>query len=770
MKSMTTKTIANVCTMEAFRYALVRALLFSVFLSLLVFLNIPLPLLAQTKVTLPTKPALSVSNANLTTTSASLTTTNATTSTNAASQALRALVQEKQGASTASIRLFAPMREHGRMMLTSTQAFVTIEKRNQQWQDYTGLPDMLAERLPATFPLFLGLQGAYNHLAILGAGTRDVAVTMNGRSIRNVALGATFLEQLPPEMAEQTEVFIGSDAAILASNAAGALINVQEVRHDTKNLYTRIWYQQFGDQFTAADVDISYNAAPNLNITLGARTQNANRLYNNTGSRLWNVRVMARWNPSSTASLTFSYLGTQQRLTANGGLISTVRPDVITSATIFNELQENTLRHDFTLTGSAFLTRDSSIAATLSAYTSIDGRALERSSLQGAFTAATQARGGLTGAPDVRIAQATSTNVTVGATGRIETHVSLFSALEASLLAGGTVELHSIPSSIYWDAQARANLFRTRVQGEVSGFGRLGFQLSKSLDVSGGARLTILGAYTGLSLGAKVALNLIRSTSANLQFWADVSRSSRLPSLSEVGAAALSFNILRPEEHLLGLAGLRFYQETAQSTFSSDIVAFWREIRDPIIYQIEDVPLVVLDNSVSIPIATVTTLATVKAFNGSTRTILGASVTMNWHVKNILFGGGLVVSSFANGTLSQTDGKPDRRLPLLYAGATAQYEYIFGRDVLRAGVRVRVMTPFVGERFSPMLWAYVPASEEQGLTGNGIDVVAGAEVFGSLFIRATYQNALNLPTFTVAGYPQFPSVLRFTVSATILGN
>jgi hypothetical protein len=308
---------------------------------------------------------------------------------------------------------------------------------------------------------------------------------------------------------------------------------------------------------------------------------------------------------------------------------------------------------------------------------------------------------------------------------------------------------------------------QSRTLGEIAAFGRLGFQLFNSLDLSGGARLTIVGERSGLALGAKAALYLIRSTTASLQFWADASTNVRLPTVAEEGVAkAFSPNALRTEEHLLGLAGLRFRQETAQSTFSSDILVFGRQVTSPILYDTASF----VEKYDGVFGVTESTLATFKAFNGSTRTILGASVTMNWHIKNILFGGGLVVSGFANGTLSQTDGKPDRRLPLLYAGATAQYEYIFGRDVLRAGVRVRVMTPFVGERFSPMLWAYVPASEEQGLTGNGIDVVAGAEVFGSLFIRATYQNALNLPTFTVAGYPQFPSVLRFTVSATILGN
>ena len=687
-----------------------------------------------------------------------------------ASLSLRSLMQEKQNATTANILLFAPFRPHGRLFMTSTQAFITIDKNNTQWQDYTGFPDLLAERLHA-FPLFLGLQGAYNHLSILGASPRDVAVMMNGRPMRNVALGATYLEQLPPEMAEQTEVYLGSDAVLLANNASGAAINIQEIRHNTKNLYTRIWYQQFGDQFTAADVDASYNIAPNLNLTLGARTQKASRIYNNTASSLWNARMILRWNLSSTASISFSYLLTQQRVTANGGLqVTTTTANVVNSLTLFNELQENTLRHDLTLTGSGYLTRDSSIAATLSAYTTWDGRALERASLQGDFAANGQTSGGGVIAPDETIIQSTTTNVSIGATGRIETRVSLFSALEATLLAGGNLALHSIPESIYWSDSARKNNALVQTQPELSAFGRLGFTLLKSLDVSGGARLTVLGRRTELALGAKASLFLVRSTTTNVQFWGDLSRSFRLPSPSDDGAAPFNTE-LKSESHILGLAGLRFRSETAQSSFSADILAFGRRIENPIVYDTANIPFTnVVRFADSVRMYPNTTLATVRTYNGASRTVFGASVSANWHGKNMLFGGGLVLSGFANLTLSQTDGKPDGRFPLLYAGATVQYEYVFGRDVLRAGVRVRMTTPFVGERFSPMLWSYLPSSTEQGLAGNGIDIVAGAEVFGSLNIRLTYQNALNSTAFTVAGYPQYPAVLRFTISATILGN
>ncbi|MDW8219259.1 MAG: TonB-dependent receptor [Bacteroidota bacterium] len=653
------------------------------------------------------------------------------------------------------------------MMLRSSAAYITISKHDIQWQDYTGMPEILVERLPTALPLFLGLQGAYNHLRLLGSGTRDIAVMINGRPLLNSALGATFLDQLPPEMIESIEVFLGSDAVILARNASGAALNVQEIRHDTRTLFTRLWYQQFGDQYTAADVDISLNVAPNVNCTVGARTQQATRIYNNTGNRSWNARALLRWNLSSTASLSCMYLLTQQQLAANGGLLTSTTANTVFSLTQFNELQEHTFRHDITLTGSAFLTADSSVAATLSLFTSIDQRALVRASLQGTSILS----GGTVLAPDETIIQATSSNVTLGATGRFETQLRLFPAATATLLIGGTMALHTIPESPYWSAAARRGLQRTQTYGEVTAFARLGCTFVNVLEVSGGVHIGVIGERPILALGAKSLLSLHPSSSAHLTLWADLSQSLRLPSPAEDGAAApfpYTQTTLLPESHVLGIAGLRFHEHIArQHDFATELLAFARLIAHPILYAPVQLPYAFVDGIIS---AHNTSISAIFAYNGSLpRVVAGLSILTTWHAHRLLGDMGAVCNGFAHVT-TESDNTVYKRFPLLYAGATVQVEYMFGRDILRAGVRLRLSTPFTGERFSPLLWTYLPSAEEQSIAGNGIDIVAGAEIFGNLFIRATYQNVLNSPAFTVAGYPQYPSALRLTVSAPILGR
>jgi hypothetical protein len=695
-------------------------------------------------------------------------------STSANASSLGALLQEKAtvAQSVAAVELFVPLREHGRLFMRSTQASYAIDKRDWQALDYSGLAEILWERLPA-FPLGLGMQGAFNHLSLFGAGARDIAVQMNGRPMAEPSLGATFLEQLSPEAIESIEAYIGSDAVILANNASGAALNIQEIRHDTKNLYTRLWYHQFGDQYTAADLDASYNVAPNVNLTLGARTQQGNRIYNNTGLRAWNARMILRWYASSSANVSLSYFFTQHRNAANGGLQSATDASVTSSAPIFNELQESAFRHDLTLTGSAFLSRDSSVSAGLSVFASWSERALERASLQN-FTASGQNAGNFL--PDETIEQTTGASWTLGAAGRLETNVTLFSALEASLLVGGLASVQSVPDNIYWSAGARlGEEIVQRAQGELSGFGRLKFLLLNSVEISGGARLSIVGERPELALGARASLWLTRereikrgvAQETSLQLWADASRGFRLPSIAEDGAAGLAAQAteLRAETHLLALAGLRFGFASPERVLRAELLGFARLITNPIVYDSVSVPFTRVGDTLP------RTLSTIMATNAESRFISGLTASVSWRQEEFALGAGIVANAFASATLSETSDAPDGRFPLLYAGASVQLQYRFGRDLLRAGVRLRLMAPFVGERFAPTLWAYIPsdASQEQGLAGNGIDLIASAEVFGSLIIRATYQNALNSTAFTVAGYPQYPTVLRLGVSATILG-
>ena len=721
------------------------------------------------------------------TTTASITTSSISTSSGASLKSL--LAERRNLAATAqTLTLYTPLPAHGRLFLTGTNAFLTIAKQDIQWLDYNGMAEILAAKMPV-FPLFQGYQGAFNHISFLGSSARDVAVMMNGRPVNDAALGAAYIEHLAPEMMEQAEIYIGSDAALLANNAAGAAINLQEIRHNTKDLYVRAWYAQANEQYTAADVDLSHNIAPNLNLTIGARTQFGNRIYNNTGVSAWTARSILRWNVSSSANISLSYLLTQHRVALSGGVTngdatSATVLDFSTSATVFNETRENTFRHDLTLTGSAYLSRDSAVAASLSVYATLNERAIERARLQG--TGLSGVRSFSSALSDTLIAQSTTQSFSVGATGRIETKVTLFNALEAALTAGGNIGWSSVGQSVYWDESLRDSAFRAKIYEprsikntetfDVSAFGRLQFNLLESVKASGGVRFAFINNELQPIIGAKVSSTLLRNTTTTLEVWGDLSNSFRTPSLAERGmfVTTPTVRMLKAENHFLVLGGLRLRENLPQSTFSCDVLAGVRNIGNEIVSQ----PITVdrflhgTQNTVSLT----NRLPTMQTGNTTaSRTIFGASVMADWHVQNVLFGGNFVFSGFAQCTLPIEDIAQNiarlttlvpERVPLLYAGCTAQYEYVVGRSILRAGVRVRLSTPFQPQVFTPTTWSYSDTDITQGLTGNGLDIVVAARV-GNAYIRATYQNVLNIPAMNVAIYPQYPSNIRVSVALTI---
>lgn len=721
--------------------------------------------------------------------------------------------------------LSRPLREHGRFLWSSaaTQSgALRIQKQDYQRLDYTGLSEILAERLASSLPLvprFLGGQGLFNHLSLLGSTPRDVAVMFNGRSMIEPAFGAFTLDQFPPEMMESVEVFVGSDAALLADNAAGALLNIQEPLHNTKTLYTRIWAMWSGTNFGASDATVSYNLAPTLNATLGYRNQQSSDWHPNSSLRAWNVRSTLRWNPSQQLNASLTYLFTQHRTGMSGGVDSLIRGVGLggtTARPLLSEFEQNTIRHDVTLSGTLLLGSGASRSsrATGNAASPLEPEHASQVanglsgvlSLVGYASAATweqqrraPERGTLPFPPDFLISS-TFGSLSVGATARLETTVHI-DAVRASLLVGGTLGVESSEQSGYFGGAAL---------GVLNGFGRLEFALADDITLSGGIRASALAGRFQLALGARLTAQLARFENGSTSAWADISRSFRTPSLAETPPYAASGNdsnrvfppagfadhpnALLSEAHLLGIAGIMHRGTSSSHHWSMTATGFYRLVSNPILTRL-------VGARSSNPLDTSFYAFSTESVNGLSKTVLGLSLGADVSFKGVLFAqGNVVLSGFAhvlqsatalgavNG-LPETNETPDKAYPALYAGLNAQYEYTIARSVLRLGVRVRAMTPFRGERFFPTTWSYLSntlsnavvqhtasyvspqiaalASNEQALTGNGIDIIAGADV-GNAYIRATYQNALNWQYFYVPIYPMYGSNLRLSFSFTIL--
>lgn len=634
--------------------------------------------------------------------------------------------------------LNAEIFSHGQMFVQSTRAFTTIHKHDIQWLDYNGLPEIITALTPA-FPLFLDAQGHYNHLSFWGATPRDVQVFFNGRTMAHGTLGMYLPEEFSTEMMEKAEIFVGSDAAILADNAAGALINLQEIRHNTRRPFSRIWYHQGGGDFGASDGTFSYNIAPNWNMTLGYRSASNAGTYQNSASDLFSLRAQLRWNFSSLATVSLSYIYTSHIQGLNGGLDSLKQAGDIgqfTLTTLFGALREDQRRHDITLSSTLFFDRKRSTgSATGSVYATV--LSLERALVASGTTFLNPQPDSIRG---VLSTQATiARGVSVGASGRLETMVNI-SSVFMGLTLGGNIDLHHTGDFSYFPDGAGAT------ELHLGAFARGEIDVSGTAVLSGGWRLAILNSRVHTALGGKLSIFFDKRRNEGNSFFGDLSFSYRAPSFIEGGSE------LKSENHLLALAGLKIREEP----LFLELTGFYRRVIDPIVSK----PITYSRTTNSIQVVST------ESYNGGERTTSGITVRTGTRFRGFL-GGNLLLSGFAQLSLSTTSDTNNRRFPLVYAGLEAQYEYKVGRSILRAGLRLKALSPFRGERFIPTAWSYVDSDYEQKFVTNGLDIIAGAEV-GNAYIRVTYQNALNTLYYLVPLYPHYGTNLRLSLSWAFL--
>lgn len=623
---------------------------------------------------------------------------------------------QSQTATQSTIRLdslHTPLAQHGRLILTTTRADYSIGKHDLKWSDYNSLGEILAERLPA-FPLLLGAQGMMNHLSLFGTSPRDIALTYNGRSLNDPALGTAPIEQFPPEFMERTEIMLGSDAVVLGDNASGALINLQEIRYNTAKPFSRIWYHQGGSEYAASDGIFSQNIARNLNFTLGWRRQFSSGRYRNQELDAWNLRLLLRWNLSNKTNVSYTHLFTSHITGTNGGIDTTTANGfggfTPTVAAVFRIAgSERVNRHDISIALTSYLDEDNLNAVSLTAYTSVG--LWQRTRLQSRI--ATQQQ-------DTVIAVNNATQQ-FGVRGQIETRYEWLSAM-----AGGRAEITSSDSSMY---------FGSFTQGLLSGFARVEFAPYSQVRLSGGMRIAIVNSALDLSAGGR----LTWGQDSALQFFADLSRSYRSASPQE-GTA------LNNESAIMLLGGLRY----ASAVSRAEVLGFFRNVQQPIVAE------AVYEKTTSGTV--LANIVNTTFVNTGSRTSAGimASGSTRW--------GNILIDGFAQAMITQTNGTNDRRFPALYAGLSLQYEYAVGRSTLHGGVRLRGMTGFRGERFVPQTWAYTEQNYyEQSTQWNGLDLIGGA-VIGNVFLRATMQNVLGSTWWYVPINPMYGQNIRLSVS------
>lgn len=608
--------------------------------------------------------------------------------------------------STVLLTLYRPLAYHGSLYLLQDSNHVSFEKQQIQFLNYTSLTDIVENYLPV-FTLSQGYYGMMSGYSVFGGTSRDNALFFNGHNTSEILTGISHMEQMPVEFMEGAEVLTGVDAVILAGSVSGVAVNVREVRFNTKNPFTRIWYTQGGYGFGGSNGIFSQNVSANMNATIGYRRLGADGRFLNQWLDAWNVYGLFRWNVNDKTSISYSHIFTNYATGLNGGVnpqLSTDINDEVTAAIQYPDLSERMFKHCGTLLLTSSLANDSTSLISASVFGENTILNKERASLL-ALNENDSSR------------EVSFRNYKIGSTIRYDQQ--LFHGL--LLRAGGSLEFRSITPTQY----------NQEFNGvAILGFGSIHYAINDNLSVRSGIRYLSIGKTVAVpSIGGAVEFS-----NNGLTISVDASQSDRLPTMIE-GANLLS------EHHTLGIAKIAV---KFNATTNVALNAFVRYVANPIVAKV-----VLAD--------TTTTVINTTFNNDINKQVFGGIITASTRTDNFVIQGNIQTSiQYLNNVKAQL-------YPSLFTSIQTRYEYNIGNSLLFVGLSVQAHTQFVGERFIAINWSYVQSDENQPAAYNGIDINAGAKL-GNAFIKATFQNILSSTYTTLSTFPQNDRNIRLSVA------
>jgi len=219
-------------------------------------------------------------------------------------------------------------------------------------QNLFSLPALIGNFFPF-LPLLVSDEGNPGFLWFPGLSIPPGSgILLNGRPALDPYTSSYNLSWLSPESIEQVEIFLGSKAVVLSPFSQGIALNLRSTTLNTRYPYTRIWFAQSANFFSASDATFSINLLPTLNVFAGYRRISRENQAPNSFVDLWNVRWGLSWQPSSTHTLTFTDFFTNDFEGSNGGLRSPnfdQLPTLQIAEVLLPSTQQRIYRHDLTL-------------------------------------------------------------------------------------------------------------------------------------------------------------------------------------------------------------------------------------------------------------------------------------------------------------------------------------------------------------------------------------------------------------------------------------
>jgi hypothetical protein len=587
--------------------------------------------------------------------------------------------------------------------LSSNVAYKKINKTDLPLINYTSFGDILSSVAPI-YPLNLGAYGEYNSFYAFGALPNRINAQFNGRNIFNRNLLSTNLENIAPEYFENAELFIGSDACVLGDNSSGLLVNLQEIRYNTKAPYTKIWYSQAGGEQISADAIYSQNVRKDLNIAFGLRSRSAKNAYDNSAYDSWNIRGGLRWNPDKYTSLSITEIFNHAYIENNGGVAKNSDGDIfddILSKLNYYGAREREFRHDLTAKYYSEFSKDSKSALDLTLYFSNSKFENNRDT-------------SMLYMPKDTVTGQKYEDMYWGAKGVYDykPFESFSSKFGADIMMYSATRIARHPSN---DGL------------KTSFFARIENKFSSKLIFSAGGRFSFYEDKAYSDYGAKLSYK----SDSSFSIFGDISFSESLPNDFEL-------KLKRKENDLLAIIQSDF--RINSSEFS--VNAYYRITNNPILYR---------------GLYSKSSLIDVEPYQENKREAIGLSFAWQdrifsmfkykiWNISQI---------SFIN-------GNNEKLLPAAYFGADISYTRVFGRSQAWLGIKAKYATRSKDYTYVPIHRTYIANDEFSASGMRGVDLYATARL-STAYVKITLENLLGDNYYYTAYYPMPGRNLRISI-------
>lgn len=597
----------------------------------------------------------------------------------------------------------SPSRLHGKIL--NILPYNSINKSDLKSINYSALSDIINYTMP-TYSRNLGYFGQYNNFSYLGSNKSN-NLLINGVNQQNHTFNNVNLEMYSPEMAENIDIFVGSDASIL-SNKGDMLINIQEAKYNTKRPFSRLWFQDAVSDFISIDGLISQNLDSNSNVFFGFKTQNSAGIFPNTWIHSWNIRSGYRLNIDTLSSLSIQYLFNNHGLGLNGGVDferSATPYSAIGAVSVFSNLNERTFRNQVLVTytdyNGKFITVNSNLYFT---HNSIDRQI-----------------------PDRFINDNNSNKENLNSL-----DFGFINKFEFKLLDNFT--LNSGADLIYVKSQP-TYFIRELDELRFNLFSSLNYQIFEKLSLSGGLRL--FKEYTTLTnFGAKLKYHISSNQTLTIDFANTKNSNDRY-----------SFDITNTEQN--STAFLQY--DNNDSTFKFSVNSYYRQISNSPILKFESDNLILSRYLSQDLIGGFVQFASVLSNNTFfEKDIFELNFKLN--IQKEL--------NQSNSQIQTTDYQ--QITPIYWFTVTPTFTIIIQKSIVKLGADFTLFDGKGGYSYMPLTHSNIESNVTEGITNNGIDIFVNARL-GNATVKLTFQNLLNSEYFQVPLYPNLGRNLRFSV-------